>query len=160
MNIIGSQYLERWTDEESHIILNTAIFNYSQRLTALTFLFGNIGDVDLVYAALHQQIGVDARDHDHAQRFLADLASGRYDLKYHYFDVLFLDGSLNAHRTHHLACSPACCASGSANARALVGRTGAGRRWPSSAHLCCSTPAHATAYIVLRYQYAPVQYYV
>ena len=85
MNIIGSQYLERWTDEESHIILNTAIFNYSQRLTALTFLFGNIGDVDLVYASIGQQLGVDPRDHDHAQRFLADLASGKYVQKYHYF---------------------------------------------------------------------------
>ena len=42
LNIIGGQYLERWPDEESRIILNSGVFTYSQRLTALTFLYGNI----------------------------------------------------------------------------------------------------------------------
>ena len=106
LNIIGGQYLERWPDKESQSILYTAVFTYEQRITALTFLYGNIGDVDLVYASIGQQLGVDPRDHDHAQRFLADLASGKYDQKYHYFDVLAgdwlsLDGTVNARRTPH-----------------------------------------------------------
>ena len=104
LNIIGGKYLERWPDEEARIILNTPVFAYQQRLTALTFLYGNIRDAALVYAALGKQLGVDHRDRDHAQRFLADLSSGKYDHKYHYFDVLagdwlFLDGIVNARRT-------------------------------------------------------------
>ena len=104
LNIIGGQYKERWPDEESRIIFHSTVFTYKQRLTALTFLYGNLRDADLVYAAVQMQLGVDPRDRDHAQRFLADLASGRYDQKYHYFDVLaadwlFLNGTLNARRT-------------------------------------------------------------
>ena len=104
LNIIGGQYFERWPDEESRIILHTSVFTYSQRLTALTFLYGNIGDVDLVYSAVRKQLGVDPKDHEHALRFLDDLSSGKYDQKYHYFDVLaadwlFLDGTVNARRT-------------------------------------------------------------
>ena len=103
LNIIGGQYKERWPDEESRIIFLSTVFTYSQRITALTFLYGNLRDVDIVYAALLPQIGVEERDRDHAQRFLADLASGKYDLKYHYFDVhaadwLFLNGTVNARR--------------------------------------------------------------
>ena len=104
MNIIGGQYVERWPENEWRIILYTAVLTYSQRITALTFLYGNLGDADLVYNAVLPQLGVDPRDHDHARRFLVDLASGKYDLKYHYFDVLaadwlFLDGTVNTRRT-------------------------------------------------------------
>ena len=35
----------------------------------------------LVYNAVIPQLGVDPRDHDHTQRFLVDLASGKYDRK-------------------------------------------------------------------------------
>ena len=103
LNIIGGQYKERWPDEESRIIFHSTVFTYQQRITALTFLYGNLRDADMVYAALLPQIGVEERDRDHAQRFLADLASGKYDLKYHYFDVhaadwLFLSGTVNARR--------------------------------------------------------------
>ena len=101
LNIIGGQYKERWPDEESRIIFLSTVFTYTERLTALTFLYGNLRDVDLVYSALLPQIGVEARDRDHARRFLADLASGEYDQKYYYFDVLagdwlFLSGAVNA----------------------------------------------------------------
>ena len=104
LNIIGGQYLERWPDEERQIILYTAKFTYRQRLAACTFLYGNMRDAGLVYKAIRQQIGADAKDHNHANRFLVDLASGKYDCKYHYFDVLaadwlYLDGTLNARRT-------------------------------------------------------------
>ena len=77
LNIIGGQYKERWPDEESRIIFHSTVFTYKQRLTALTFLYGNLRDADLVYSAINPQLGVDARDHDHARRFLADLASGK-----------------------------------------------------------------------------------
>ena len=104
LGVIGGPYKERWPDEESHIIFLSTVFTYQERLTALTFLYGNLRDADLVHAAVHPQIGVDARDHDHARRFLADLASGKYDLKYYYFDVLagdwfFLSGELNTRRS-------------------------------------------------------------
>ena len=104
LNCIGGQYKERWPDEESRIIFHSTVFTYQQRITALTFLYGNLRDVELVYAALLPQIGVEERDRDHANRFLADLASGKYDLKYHYFDVLnadwfFLGGAVNARRS-------------------------------------------------------------
>ena len=104
LNIIGGQYFERWPDEERRIILYSAEFTYRQRLAACTFLYGNVRDAGLVYEAIREQLGVDTKDHDHARRFLADLASGKYDLKYHYFDVLagdwlFLSGAVNVHRT-------------------------------------------------------------
>ena len=104
LSLIGGQYKERWPDEESRIIFNSPVFTYPQRLTALTFLYGNLRDADLVYAALLPQLGVDTRDHDHAHRFLADLTSGKYDLKYFYCDVhaadwLFLSGAVNTRRS-------------------------------------------------------------
>ena len=85
-------------------LLYSAEFTYRQRLAACTFLYGNVRDAGLVYVAIREQLGVDTKDHDHARRFLADLASGKYDLKYHYFDVLagdwlFLSGAVNVHRT-------------------------------------------------------------
>ena len=84
LSVIGGQYIERWPEQESRIIFLADVFTYNQRLTALTFLYGNLRNADLVYTAMQPQIGIDPRDLDHAQRFLADLASGRYDLKYHY----------------------------------------------------------------------------
>lgn len=100
LSVIGGQYKERWPDEESRIIFLSTVFTYSQRITALTFLYGNMRDADLVYSAVLPQIGVDPRDLNHARRFLADLASGKYDHKYFYFDVLagdwlFLSGTVN-----------------------------------------------------------------
>ena len=59
----------------------TTVFTYSQRIIALTFLYGNVRDVDLVYEAIRPQIGVDPSDHNHMRRFLADLASIKYNLK-------------------------------------------------------------------------------
>ena len=105
LSVIGGPYKERWPDEEYRIIFLSTVFTYQERLTALTFLYGNIRDAALVYAAVHPQLGVDLRrDHGHALRFLADLASGKYDLKYYYFDVLagdwlYLKGTVNARRT-------------------------------------------------------------
>ena len=100
LNVIGGDYKERWPDEESRIIYHSTLFTYTQRITVLTFLFGNLRDAELVYAAVLPQIGVDPRDRDHARRFLADLARGRYDHRYYYFDVLsaewlFLNGEVN-----------------------------------------------------------------
>jgi hypothetical protein len=100
LNIIGGAYLERWPEEESRIILYAAEFSYEQRITALTFLYGNIRDPDLVYRAVQQQLGVAPEHHDHALRFLADLRSGKYNDKYFYFDVLaadwlYLNGSVD-----------------------------------------------------------------
>ena len=108
LSVIGGAYKERWPDDELRIIFLTTLFDYKERITALTFLYGNLRDVDLVYTAVHPQFGVDPRDLDHARRFLADLASGRYDHKYFYFDVLtadwlFLNGKVN---TRHAPPTP------------------------------------------------------
>ena len=104
LSVVGGPYKERWPDDEYRVIFLSTVFTYEERLTALTFLYGNIRDAGLVYNALHPQLGVDAKDHNHALRFLADLASGKYDLKYYYFDVLagdwlYLNGTVNARRT-------------------------------------------------------------
>ena len=84
----------------------------------------------------------DARHHDHAQHFLANLASGKYDCKYHYVDVhaadwLFMDGTLNARRTPPgpLARLLLVWDAGIANARACDAVRDAGRRSQSSTHL-------------------------
>ena len=100
----GGQYEERWPEEERNAILFTAEFSYDQRLEVGTFLFGNLRDSDLVFAAVRPQLGADPTHLDHFRRFLADLASGKYDEKYHYFDVLkadwfFVGGALNARRS-------------------------------------------------------------
>ena len=79
-------------------------FHRRVRLNVATFLFGNLRDSDLVLAAVRPQLGADATHVDHFRRFLADLASSKYDEKYHCFDVLkadwfFLSGALNARRS-------------------------------------------------------------
>jgi len=104
LSVIGGPYKERWPSEEYRIMFLVDVFSYQQRITALTFLYGNMRDAALVFNSVIPQLGADPRDHDHAQRFLVDLASGKYDRKYHYFDVhaadwLYLDGTLNARRT-------------------------------------------------------------
>ena len=48
MSIIGGSYQERWPHEESRIILFSTVFTYTERITALTFLYGNLRDGDLV----------------------------------------------------------------------------------------------------------------
>ena len=128
LSVIGGPYKERWPDEESRIIFNSTVFTYLERLTAVTFLYGNIRDAALVYAALHPQIGVDPRDHGNALRYLADLASGKYDLKYYYFDVLAGDwlyhNGMYCQCTLHTAqpaCPPAACVGARMRAHALHG---------------------------------------
>jgi len=67
LNVIGGDYKERWPDEESRIIFHSTLFTYEQRITVLTFLYGNLRDVELVYAAVLPQFGVDPRALDHAR---------------------------------------------------------------------------------------------
>lgn len=103
MNIIGGQYEERWPESERNAIKSNEL-SYNQRIMVGTFLFGNLRDSDLVLAAVLPQLGSDPTHLEHFRRLLADLNSGKYDQKYHYFDVLaadwfFLDGMLNARRS-------------------------------------------------------------
>ena len=76
MNFIGGQYEERWPEEERNAIFSTAEFSYDQRMEVGTFLFGNLRDINLVFAAVRPQFGADPTHVDHFKRFLADLASG------------------------------------------------------------------------------------
>ena len=103
LTIIGGQYFERWPDEEKQAFLFADLYTYPQRLDIGTFLYGNVRNANLVYEVMRPQIGADPRDHDHTRRFLADLASGRYRDRYHYFDVRrydwhLLSGELNTRR--------------------------------------------------------------
>ena len=99
-SIIGGQYVERWAEHEYLAMLTGRVLSYDDRIALGTFLYGNLRDAQLVYAALKQQLGPDAKDHDHMRRWLADLASGKKDNVY-YHDVLegdyfFFSGKLHA----------------------------------------------------------------
>jgi hypothetical protein len=102
-NFLAGQYVERWPVSEAHVILGGCELSYSDRISVGTFLFGNLRDAQLVYTALREQLGADPNDHDHLRRWLADLASGKYDDRIYYLDVLqgdyfFLNGMLHAAR--------------------------------------------------------------
>ena len=75
LNTICGDYKRRWPDEQSRIIFHSTKLTYTQRISVLTFLYGNLRDANLVYAFLHPQFGADPREHDHARRFLTDLAA-------------------------------------------------------------------------------------
>jgi hypothetical protein len=102
-SIIAGQYVERWPDLEADAILGGRELSYTDRISVGTFLFGNLRDAQLVYAAVREQLGADPKDHDHLRRWLADLASGKYDDRVYYLDVLegdyyYLGGALHAAR--------------------------------------------------------------
>ena len=103
LNIIGGQFLERWPPTFMEKLFGTSEFSYKDRMDMGTFLYGNVRDTNLVYYAVREQLGSDTTHHDHMRRWLADIASGKYDDRYHYYDVLradwfFLSGTLNAKR--------------------------------------------------------------
>ena len=103
LNIIGGQLLERWPPTFVEKLFGTFEFSYKDRIEMGTFLYGNVRDTNLVYNAVRQRLGSDPKHHDHMCRWLADIASGNYDDRYYYFDVMladwcFLGGALNAKR--------------------------------------------------------------
>jgi hypothetical protein len=103
LNIIGGQLLERWPPTFMEKFFGNREFSYKDRMDMGTFLYGNMRDINLVYCAVREQVGSDPTHHDHMRRWLADIASGKYDERYYYFDVLladwyFLGGALNADR--------------------------------------------------------------
>ena len=87
-SIIAGQYVERWPDLEADAILGGRELSYTDRISVGTFLFGNLRDAQLVYDAVRDQLGADPKHHDHMRRWLADLASGKYDDRVYYLDVL------------------------------------------------------------------------
>ena len=103
LNIIGGQLLERWPPTFMEKLFGTHEFSYKDRMEMGTFLYGNVRDTNLVYYAVCERLGSDPKHHDHMRRWLADIASGKYDDRYYYFDVMlgdwyFLSGALNAKR--------------------------------------------------------------
>lgn len=111
LTFMGGQYVERWPDDERMAIFFKDVFSYNDRINVCAFLFGNLRDANLVYAAIAPQLGAAPAAHDHARRWLADLASGKYDETYHYWQVLhnpdfyYLNGRLHSKRMP--LCSPA-----------------------------------------------------
>ena len=109
LNIIGGGYMERWPVTIINVLFGNAEYSYTNRRDIGTFLYGNVRDANLVYLAVREQLGNDPLHHDHMRRWLVDIASGKYDDKYHYFDVLladwyFLGGALNTKRSPPSAC--------------------------------------------------------
>lgn len=100
LNMIGGEYTERWPETIFDVIFGNHQFSYNDRMDIGTFLYGNMRSAHLVYTAVQSRLGVDPSHHDHMRRWLADIASGKYDERYYYFDVLlsdwyFLGGALN-----------------------------------------------------------------
>ena len=108
LNFMGGLYVERWPDVERQAIFGAHEFSYQQRLDVITFLYGNLRDAELVYAAVQPQLGPAAAAHDHARRFLADLASGKYDDKYHYWRVLHDPAWIELSGAQHVGRAPLC----------------------------------------------------
>ena len=139
LNFLGGQYVERWPESEARAFFFTQELTYDDRIALGTFLYGNLRDVDLVYNALAEQLGSDLRDHDHMRRWLADLASGNYDDRVYYFEVLhapdfyYLNGTRNVERAPPQPFVRCIGMHGRWSGRACGGRRVAGRRWPSSA---------------------------
>ena len=104
LNFMGGQFVERWPEDERRAFFHKQELSYNDRINLGTFLYGNLRDSNLVYAALCEQLGADYEDHEHMRRWLADLASGKYDDKYYYYEVLhepdfyFLNGARNLER--------------------------------------------------------------
>ena len=103
LNIIGGQLLERWPPTFMEKFFGNREFSYKDRMDMGTFLYGNMRDINLVYCAVREQVGSDPTHHDHMRRWLANIASGKCDDRYDYFDVLhggssFVSGALNSGR--------------------------------------------------------------
>ena len=106
LNFLGGQYVERWPESEARAFLffHSQELTYNDRLALGTFLFGNLRDADLVYSALAEQLGADTKSHDHMRRWLADLASGKFDDRVYYYEVIhapdfyYLSGTRNVER--------------------------------------------------------------
>ena len=64
---MGGQFVERWPDEERQAIFGAHEFSYKQRRDVITFLYGNLRDSELVYAAVRPQLGPAHKAHDHAR---------------------------------------------------------------------------------------------
>ena len=116
----------------AHIIFTVDVLTYQERITALTFLYGNLWDTAVV--SLHRC----------AAAAWPDLAP-----------MLSMTTTRGAHRPASLS---ACCSRGIANVCMCDAVTHAGRCWPSSACLdSCSTVRARSCKIVVWYMvYNPV----
>ena len=94
LNIIGGDYMERWPVTIINVIFGNAEYSYNNRRDIGTFLYGNVRDANLVYLSVCASNSAPTRRTTticELRRWLADIASGKYDDKYHYFDVLLAD---------------------------------------------------------------------
>ena len=111
LNIIGGQFEERWPEYGRS---PSAMRSFSPRSSrpssgsrwppSCSATCATSTWCSPLNQAVRPQLGADPKHLDHFRRFLADLASGKYDERYHYFDVLkadwfFISGALNARRS-------------------------------------------------------------
>ena len=144
LNFLGGQYVERWPESEARAFFYKQELSYEDHLALGAFLYGNLRDAELVYAALAEQLGAAAKDHDHMRRWLADLASGTLTTSASTISrsctspTSISSPARATSRTHRRSRSCAACMHGRRSGRACGGRRGGGPRLRSSArHSAC-----------------------
>ena len=116
MNVLGGQLIERWPEERRRSILGAHKLSYAERKHVALFLYGNVRDVDLVYAAMLprvEKLGDPPRENErrrgHLHSYLVALAKGKYDATRYYFQVAhdpcwrYLSGEVHHERTAPVA---------------------------------------------------------
>ena len=103
LDVLGGQYIERWPEEMKDAFLGEQKLTYGVRTHLAKFLYGNLRDKDLVYAAMRPQLG-NNENHHQILAYLEAMSTGRYNQSW-YFQVreqpdnYYLDGSLYVQRT-------------------------------------------------------------
>ena len=78
--------MENWPEPMVKLFFGSRTLSYAERLRLLTFLVGNGYPVDAVCTVLAKRMRTSASAM-HANNVLKDIASGRYDHKWYYFNV-------------------------------------------------------------------------
>lgn len=87
---------DNWPETMRRLFFGRETLAYRERLQLLTFLVGNGYPVDAIRIVVASRLRTPQSRH-HADTVLADLASSRYDDRWHYFNVtqadeLYLNG--------------------------------------------------------------------
>jgi hypothetical protein len=89
--------MENWPEPMVKLFFGNRTLSWAERLRLLTFLAGNGYPIDAVCTVLARRMRTGASTM-HANNVLKDIASGRYDHKWYYFNVneqdyLYLDNT-------------------------------------------------------------------
>lgn len=81
---------DNWPETMLRLFLGPNTLGYRERLQLITFLVGNGYPVDAIRIVVAPRLRT-PRSRHHADTVLADLASSRYDDRWHYFNVVQAD---------------------------------------------------------------------